>query len=897
MKDLKKRFQLKKGAMACFFIFLWAVIITFFAAVPMAATVTSGTQKFSLENGLTVILKEDHSAPVASIQVWVKTGSANETLEEAGITHLIEHMIFKGTPSRKTGEIARTIESAGGKINAYTSFDRTVYYVEIAGSCFNTGLDVLLDAVQHSLFDPDELAREKEVVLEEYRRSLDSPQRRLSRALMKLCYEEHPYGMPIIGNEPAIRSFDRDAILHYMDKWYTPDNITIVAVGDFDAACAFNTIKSLVKNFPKRGGNAHARSVEPEQTELREKVIAADVQQIYLDMAWHIPPLTHPDLPCLDMLSIILSHGKSSRLYNRLKRESNLVHSIDTGAYSLCDPGLFLVDAAISPEKLKNALKALGEEISRMATEPVDDHELSKARAIAEADFIFGMENMAGQARTLGFFQTMTGDVYNADQYLQRLKQVTADDIKHVAINYLRPENLSIGLLAPNESNITLSKQEVADLFPKIPGRTALKTAENPKLNMNASKVILSNGMRVIVKENHHLPVVSLSLALLGGSRFEASNQWGISAFTASMLTEGTKNMTASQIASTVESWAGVLDGFSGRNSFGVSASFLSKDLYPGLDLLADVALNPTFPKTEMEKTREDMLAGIKAKKDHPMPQLFDLFYKTLYKTHPYGHPLSGTEKTIQSIKRSDLVAWHKTLTVPSNIVLAVVGDVNKSRLIPYIEKLFQELAPSSRKLPDIQPEPPLNGLRTAQIQRDGAQSHLVAGYLGSDLKSSENAPMEIITSALSGQGGRLFFELRDKASLAYSVTAFRRPGLETGVFGAYLACDPRKLSVAKKAVLQELDKLREKGLTQEELQASKKYILGNLQIDHQTNKSQAMQMSLDELYGLGFDHLERQHIPDIKAVTLKDIKRTAHKIIDPERFVFVTVAAGGKSD
>ncbi len=892
MKAFKKRNSPKWRAFFAFFIFFWA-----FMAIPLitniwAASVTDGVQKFGLDNGFTVILREDHSSPVVAVQVWVKTGSANETEEEAGITHLIEHMIFKGTPKRKTGEIAKTIEASGGHINAYTSLDRTVYHVEIAGSDFDTALDVLLDAVQHSLFDPEEIEKEREVVLEEYRRSLDRPHTVLGWSMMGLCYQRHPYKRPIIGYESTIRSFDRKDILNYMNKWYTPDNMLLVAVGDFDADRALKTIRALIKDFPPRTGQKPSRAIEPEQTQLRKILLNREVQQVYLDMSWHIPPFAHRDLPALELLNIILGHGKSSRLYRRLKMGKNLVYSIDAGVYPLSDPGLFSIDATLSPENVDSALDAIVGETAKITIEPVSDGELARAKAIAQADFVFDMENMAGQARTLAFFETMTGDMYQADEYLELLRRVTRNDITRVASTYLRPKNLSIGLMAPKGSDIALSEQEIADLFSRTRSRPHGRIQAVRKEDEGTTKLTFPNGITVIVKENHHLPVVSVTGAFLGGARLEDPKPWGISGFVAKMLTRGTTKRSASEIASTVESWAGKLEGFSGRNSIGISAKFLSKDIYPGIELLADLILDPSFPESEVEKAREDILASIKGKRDRPVPQLFDLFYETLYKHHPYGHPLTGTEKGIQSIKRSDLVEWHSTFITPSNFVLAVVGDVNKNQLIPYINTLFGGFSPSPHKLPEISPEPSLSESREAHLMRSGAQTHLVIGYLGVDLKSKNNAPMALIETALSGQGGRLFLQVRDKLSLAYSVTAFRRPGLETGVFAVYLACDPQKLLIAKDVVFKELDNMRIEGLAEEELEAAKRCLLGNLRIGLQTNGSQAMHMALDELYGLGHDNIQ-QFIRNIEAVTPEDIKRAARDTIVPGKFTFVTIGPG----
>ncbi|MBW2022736.1 MAG: insulinase family protein, partial [Deltaproteobacteria bacterium] len=269
--------------------------------VSASDSVTVGAKRYKLQNGLTVILKENPASKVCSVQVWVRTGSANETEKEAGITHLIEHMIFKGTS-----------EAAGGEINAYTSYDRTVYYVEIASSHLDIALDVLLDAVQHSVFDPVELEKEKEVVLEEYRRGLDSPSRELGKAVMRLCFKKHPYRRPIIGYEKTIQSFDRNAILAYLDKWYTPQNMVIVVVGDFEAQRVLNLIKALTRDFPRRKWAIAKRPAEPPQRKYRQEIIRRDVRQAYVDISWHIPALSHPDTAALDVMEIILGHGKSS---------------------------------------------------------------------------------------------------------------------------------------------------------------------------------------------------------------------------------------------------------------------------------------------------------------------------------------------------------------------------------------------------------------------------------------------------------------------------------------------------------------------------------------------------------------------------------------------------------
>lgn len=855
-----------------------------------ASRLTEGVKSYRLENGLRVILKEDHTAPVAAVQVWVKAGSVNETEKEAGITHLIEHMIFKGTERRSTGEIASTIESSGGNINAYTTFDRTVYFVEIASSEFDTALDVLLDAIQYSRFDPAELKKEKEVVLEEYKRSLDLPDRVFSKAMMDLCFKKHPYRRPVIGYESTILSFQRNDITGYMDKWYTPENITVIAVGDFSPDEALKKIKEYTGSFPARKGAKKSIPEEPLQNAVRSMIKTADVQQVFLDISAHIPAVTHDDIPAIDILDAILGMGRSSRLYDRLKMKNNLVRVVNTGAYSMMDHGLFSVECRMNEENIESVIRSIAEELKMITEEPVAESELIKAKRTAEAAYLSKMEDMEGQAETLGFFEVMSGSYDSADRYLEQLSSVTKSDVMEAAKKYLKPERFSIGLMLPEKSKRNISGRDMESLFTKSfntgnrKGRKPDSVMEKP-----ASLHILPNGIRVIIKENRHLPLVSVLGVFSGGTRLEDSDKTGISSFLARMLTRGTENMDIQELADSVESMAGRLEGFSGRNSFGLDLKFLSKDLDYFLDLMADVILNPSFPEEEIPKVRSDMLSDINRKKENPVSRLTDLFFSTLYREHPYGRPQSGYGDTVNSITRNDLVKFYGALALPDNFVLSIAGDISAGHVISRLSGLFGQMQGGSFEAPLIRPEPPLEGIRKAHMESPGNQVHIMLGFFGAAIKSEDDAPMTLIDSALSGQGGRLFMQLRDKQSLAYSVTSFRRPGLETGMFGTYIACAPEKFEEAKEGILKEIDRLKKEGLSEDELEDAKKYVLGSEAIGYQSNGTQALQMALDELYEMGYHHRDEK-LKILKEVTVEDIRRAANKYFNSEAFVIATL-------
>ncbi len=878
-----------------------------------AVDLTDAVLKHRLENGTTLLVKENHKAPVASLQVWVGTGSADELEKEAGITHFIEHMIFKGTPKRATGEIARTIEESGGRINAYTSMDRTVYYIEIESRHISKALDVLLDAVRNSLFDPVEIEKEREVILEEYRRYLDMPQRRFARALMETAYVNHPYRRPIIGYESTIRSIKRDDILSYMARRYLPENIVIVAVGDFESEEVVRSLKESAGTFGGRnpsqsrkqqsGGDEKGsdksafdslpaevtRVTEPEQKTLRKMVMEEDVQHATLSLSWHIPPAAHPDSPVLDLLAGILADGRSSRLYDRLRMRERIVHSIDADALSTLDQGLFSISARLDPSNIPRLLEVLAEEAARVSEGPVSREELERAKARLEADFLSEMETMSGQARTLGFFQTVYGDYTGVDRYLSNIRSIAPGDIARVASKYLKVEGMSAGLMRPKDSKADLSDKTLMALFAR---RAASKEQLSAAGEGLVTKATLSNGIRLLVKKNRELPLVSLTGAFLGGNRLEIGFPWGVSKVTSEMLTRGTKDKSASQIASFVESRGGSLSAFSGHNALGLSATFLSRDASGGLDLLSELFTRPSFPDDELKMVKEDAIAAVRAKRDNPTPQLFDLFYKTLFLRHPGGNPLTGTEESILSIQRDDMLKWYAMIEDPSRFVIAVVGDVNPPEIISQLERIFSQMKSSGLSLPEVPREPPILDPRKAHLARPGAQTHIALGYLAGDIMSRDDAPLAILETALSGMGGRLFVKLRDKESLAYSVTAFRRALLDAGFFGLYIACDPSKVPAAHDAIFREIKLLREDGLSEEELRGAKQYLMGNISIDLQTNSSQGSRMALDELYGLGYDHLERFK-ERIEKTSLADIKKALGEVLGDKNYIVVTAGPG----
>ncbi len=407
--------------------------------------------QFTLDNGLKVILEENRTAPVVALQIWVKVGSGDERDEEAGMCHFIEHMIFKGTEKRKVREMAREIESLGGSINAYTSYDQTVFHVTLASRYADTGLDILADAIQHSTFDPLELEREREVILEEIRMGQDDPSRKLFLQTMATLYQQHPYRRPIIGYEKTIRSIQRDQMVSFFKKWYAPDRMVFIAVGDFDLNKMERKIREAFKAFQPSIENIRERVEEPAKKEFRSVISYGNFKETYLQMAVPISSVKDEDTPALDALSHILGGGEASRLVQKVKLEKGLVHSISASSFTPKDPGAFIIGATLPAENLEKAVEAILEEIIHLGQAGVTGEELNRVKVNVESDLIYDRQTVQGQARKLGYYEAITGDLQFEKEYMRRVALLQSEDIKRVVEKYFKPSRWVISLLVPSE--------------------------------------------------------------------------------------------------------------------------------------------------------------------------------------------------------------------------------------------------------------------------------------------------------------------------------------------------------------------------------------------------------------------------------------------------------------
>jgi zinc protease len=844
---------------------------------PEIPAIPAGVQITTLDNGLTIIVREDHSAPVVSAQAWCAAGSIHEgRWLGAGLSHVLEHMLFKGTTTRPGSRIDQEVQEAGGYMNAYTSFDRTVYHIDVPNTGATTAIDILCDIMRNASLPPDELAKEMDVIRREMDMCQDDPGRRASRRLFEVAYTISPYRYTIIGYPDIFNEVKPEDIRNYYHEKYAPNNVFYVIAGDVKNDEVVGQIKTAYAQAKSRAMPPMVLPNEPRQTAQREVIEESAVELGHVHFAWHIPEVRHPDVPVLDVLAVLLGSGRSSRLFREVRDKQGVVHHVDAWTYSPGLPGLFGVSAVVDGDQFAAARDAILAEVEKVKVNSVTADEVQKAMKQFIAGTLAARKTMDGQAQNLGGNWLAAHDLNFSERYLAAVKRVTPDDVRRVAREYLTPENRTLYALLPDG---TAPK-------PKLETET---TTEHP-----IQKFELPNGLKLLVKADHRLPFVEFRAVLQGGVLAETEANNGITSLLAKLLLKGSTTRNAEQIATEIESVGGHIDSYGGNQSFGVNAEVLSSDFATGLDLVADVLLNPAFPADELEREREVQLAGIQARRDDLLKSASLAMRRALFGPTAFGLDPVGTEPSVQKLSVADFKTFHQKLAVPNNCVLAVFGDVNAADVKAAVEKAFAKwsgaLNSDSAHFPTRHHADSEIGAPKRVVEtRDKKQAVLVIGYPATTMFDDDRYALEILQECCSDLGSRLFLRIREQLGLAYYVGAQTLCGVLPGYFAFYTGTEPAKAALVEAELLKEAELLRTEGITAEELKRAKAKIIGQKKIARADLGHLAMTAALDELYGLGW---QRTELDDAKyeAVTLEQIKAAAQKYLKPESVVVAVV-------
>lgn len=843
-------------------------------------------QRFSLENGLTVLIKPMPGKRVATLQYWILVGSADETESERGISHLIEHMAFKGTRNRGVGETAKEVEALGGEIDANVNRDRTVFSVTVPSEAAIEGLEILSDAVLNPVTDPRELEKEKEVVIEEIRQMRDRTSRRSSGLLFETAFTRSRYRYPVAGSEETVKGFTPEDIGTFRKKWYVAKNIFLLIVGDVEPVAMRVHIETLAGELPPGSFARPPRPSEPTLGGPRSALVRdSAIGEARMHLAFHIPPMKHSDIPALDVAAAILGESSSSRLVDRLREMEASVNAISVESITLRERGLFVISARLDAGNLVRATRSVAEELRRLGDETPPEDELERAKISVETGHAYAKETVDGLADRLGACEVRLGKAENEAQYLNEIAKTTPGDISQAVRRYFHVSNAILAVMVPEDELPELGMQQLVDVVRSLLPSGDPRGSDGSLPNVVAKT--LPNGIRVVLQSDESNTLASFRIGCLGGKRFETHETNGIMNLLSRVLTKGTKELDAQAIDREIARNGGTLRGFSGYESFGISSTFLGRYVNEGLQLLVDIYQNASIPSDRLETERRRVLSEIKTASNRPFSHGRTILNETLFSGHPSGYTRLGTVRTVSALTRNDLIRELKRLMVPQNTVIVGVGDFDAKKTMNRISKLFGNIPASSWDMPLVPPQKPITRLKKRTVKVAKKNAYLMIGFRGTTYRHEDRYPLEVLTRIFSLQGGRLFSELRDRQPLAYSMSCLFRPGLEPGPFFFYVSCSPGKIDRATKVLFREIDRVRTTLPSEAEILRAKTNLIGTHFISLQSCWSRAEAMVLNELYGLRYDY-EPQWAKKISEVTPAQVFEAARKYLDPERCAVV---------
>ncbi|HEX3483076.1 MAG TPA: pitrilysin family protein, partial [Kofleriaceae bacterium] len=458
-----------------------------------------------LDNGLTLHIAPGHPAPVAAVQAWLGAGSADEAAGEAGVAHVVEHMLFKGSAGYGLGELVSAIERGGGEINAWTSFDHTVYHAVLGADHVEAAIHALGDALVEPRVDPDELAREREVILEEIRQGSDDPARGVAQSLFATAFVAHPYRRPVIGTAESVQRIGERELLGFFRRFYVADNLTVVVAGDVDPDRVQRAVERRFRAMPS-GRPPRRGPAEPPQTAPRAACSHRELGEAHLAIGFHVPAVRHPDLAALDVAAIVLGQGESARLPRLVRDDAQLVTSAHASLHTLRDPGLLVLSATARPGDAPRTVTALVDRSAAL----VDDltaGELDRARIAIEAAWVRQLETAQGRARTLGWHAAVAGDPQFGHVYLDRIRAVRRHDVARVMQRYLRPGNASVAAILPAAPRARPRTAWARQVERRV--TRALSAAVPPPPPVER-RVVLASGMTLLVRRDPSVPIVAM---------------------------------------------------------------------------------------------------------------------------------------------------------------------------------------------------------------------------------------------------------------------------------------------------------------------------------------------------------------------------------------------------
>jgi len=863
------------------------------------------TQQVFLENGLKVLIRETHAAPVASIWLWYRVGSRNEVRQFTGLAHWVEHMLFKGSSRYAKGEVMRAVDRLGGHVNAMTSHDFTAYYATLPSDRAELALDFLSDQMTSALFDPEEVAAERGVIIAEREGSENEPHYVLAEEVTAAAFHLHPYRHQTIGWKQDLLQITRDDLVAYYRRYYVPNNAVLVIVGDVNPEICLQQVRRYFEGIPAGTLVDDTIPQEPPQRGERRVQVCMPGATSMVRISFHTPPVAHPDYPALVIADAVLSGGKamfafgesrarSARLYRALV-ETQLASSVGSSYFASLDPYLFTIGATVRRERTPQEIEeALLKEIDRLRKEPVSDEELRVAVRQTQAQFAYSSESVTSQALSLGLLE-MVDHYERAETMLEELAQVRAEDVLRVARLYFKPENRTVGWFIPTGNGSTEGDSNATQLGVGV-RPWFYRGVDTPVSPESVVRKKLDNGITVLIKERPSSTAVTIGASIRAGAAQDPDGHLGLASLTASMLRRGTELHSFQELNVALDNVGASLSLVAGQDDTGLAARALADDMDLLLNLLTEVLTRPSFDATELEKLRGQLLTHLSLLHMDTGYRADRAFMELLYpSSHPYSRPILGIPETLSKLKREDLRAFYEAHYGPEVLTISIVGAIHAEDALKKLEATLGRWPyrgiTTTLEIPDAQ--------TPAEIRRryihipSKPQADLILGVIGMRRSSPDYyaASMANVILGRLGLMGRLGRKVRDEKGLAYYVNSSMQASYGPQPWNIVAGIAPQRLDATVTAILEEIDRLREEHVSDEELEDCRTYLTGSLPLHLETNEGIASFLLSVESYGLGLDYLQR-YPSIIQSVTPEQIREVVRRCFAPDRYVLTAAGA-----
>ncbi len=873
----------------------------------------------TLDNGLTIFLREDHGAPLTSFWIWYRVGSRNELPGRTGMSHWVEHMQFKGTPSLAKGAIFGDVSRHGGTLNAMTSMDWTAYFETLPANRIDLSLKIESDRMRNSIFDVAETESERTVILNERQGAENRPTYHLAEELIGAAFRAHPYRHMVIGHEADLRAISRDDLFNHYQRYYAPQNAFISVVGDFEADEMIARIDEAFGSIPSGDPVEQIIATDPPQQAERRVTVHRPSPAAYMMMAHRMPEASHPDIPALLVADSILSGakpmgigggsamGRSSRLYRSLV-STGLTRGASSGTGLHIDPFLWTFSATalpgIEPERIEAAFE---EQLAKLRDEQASEDEFLKARKQIRAQYIYSRETVTAQAFWTGQME-IVDHAGRVDTLEDELAAVTPEDVQRVSQTWLTPTGRTIGWQLPNDNGATSAGVNVPDPVADQVEAVAPFDLERPchvsdGVESGGSygffRATLPNGIVVLAQPRPGDPAINGSFSIDAGQSATMDDRPGIASLLADNLNRGGANRSFEEYNETIDSLGAMIGAGAGRRSISVDFHALSEDLPCVLDLVGDLIRNPVFPDDELERVRQQTLTSLREDEDDTGSVAGDAMRELLYpEGHPGRLPLEGTPESVALFTRDDLVAYHQRHIGPAVTTVALVGGIDSIQHA--IEELQRVFGDWQVEIPDIHPahsvDAPSEAKRDDRVIAGKSQSNLVVAFPTLPRDHEDYYALNVANVILGQLGlmGRLGATVRDEQGLAYHVSSSLSAGTATSMWTARAGVDPANVDRAVDGILSETRRLQSEPVSPDELQDAKTFIVGSLPLGLEALGGVTDLLLRIERFGHGLDYLDRY--PDlINTLIVADLQRAAQRHLDPDRVV-VGVAGPGKA-